>query len=292
MNRSSRDTVAVPATLLGRSIGVVGLGQIGGSLVQRLSRYRPSIAVHGFDLRADLARLARRYCHWCIRLDDLVGSSDIVILAVPVPGIVRLLPKVARAAAKRTSGRRLLVCDVGTAKEQVVEEAASFSASFDFVGLHPLAGGERNGWDQADPRLFDRRTVVFCPTGRKADRVARDLIGLLGGLPRPMSPKLHDELCAEGIGLPHLLAFAAAALTARHGVDQPLRGGSWASLTRVAASDAKMVAGFLHANAANERRVLRRFRARLAELERLLARPTSRALERRLRAWQTQLTGR
>ncbi len=286
MSRASRRAARLLRHLRGRSIGVVGLGQVGGSLVQRLERFRPSIGLFGFDLRDRLAPRAQPYCQWCDRLDEIVTMSDVIVLAVPVPRIVRLLPRIARLASKRTSRRRLLVCDVGTVKGQVVAAAAKYRAEFDFVGLHPLAGSERNGWDSADPDLFERRTVIFCPTGRRADALARELIALLGGQATPMSPARHDELAAEGIGIPHVLAFAAAGLSGRNDANQPLRGGSWRSLTRVSASDPTMVAGFLHANARIQRRVLGRLQARLTEIDRLLARPTGSGLERRLRDWQ------
>ncbi len=292
MSRSARKTARLLGHLRGRSIGVVGLGQIGGSIVQRLGRFRPSIGLYGFDLRTTLAPRAQRYCQWCDRLEELVSQSDIIVLAVPVPRAVQLLPRIAILAGRRHSRRRLVVCDVGTVKSRTMAAAARFRAEFDFVGLHPLSGSERNGWEAATPDLFSRRAVIYCPTKRRADLLARDLIAIIGGTAIPMSPAVHDELVAEGIGIPHVLAFAAAGLSDRADSNQPLRGGSWRSLTRVSASDPAMVAGFLHANARNQRRILRRLQARLGEIDRLLGRPTSAGLERRLEAWQRPKTGR
>ncbi len=286
MNGSRRTARSVPPPLAGRVVGIVGLGQIGGSLVRRLGRYRPSIRVVGFDRRGDLAARAGRHCEWCDSLDRLVAACDIVILAVPVPAVVDLLPKIATLARKRIGPRRLVVMDVGSVKVMVAKRAARLSDAFDYVGLHPLAGGERNGWDAADADLFEGRTFVYCPTGRSADRAARALIGLTGGVVRAMSAKAHDKEIAELVGLPHLLAFAAAGLAVRRGADATLRGGSWRSLTRVAASDWTMVAGFLHGNAVNQRRAVRMFVKRLDELDRLLSRRSIRPLERKLRAWQ------
>ena len=274
--------------LRGRTIGVVGLGQIGGSVVRGLSRLRPGLEVIGHDLRADLAPRVRRFCSWCDRLDDLVAQSDVVMLAVPVPASVRLLPRMARLARQRSARTRLLVCDVGTVKASIVAAAARLRADFDFIGLHPLAGGERNGWDAAEAGLFAGRPFIFCPAGRRQDRLARELIGLLGGRAMRIDARTHDQVVAETIGLPHLVAFAAAGIATPTPAHDLLRGRSWGSLTRVAASDPAMVAGFFHGNGANQIRVLRRLRSRLDTIERALRQPSGRALERWLARWRRE----
>ena len=282
------DRETAPVHLRGMTIGVVGLGQIGGSVVRCLSRLRPELDVVGHDLRADLAPRVRTFCSWCDRFDGLVAQSDVVVLAVPVPASIGLLPRIARLAQQRTARRRLLVCDVGTVKASIVAAAARYRADYDFVGLHPVAGGERNGWETGDRRLFAGRPFVFCPAGRRQDRLARELIGLLGGRAIRIDAPTHDQVVAETIGLPHLVAFAAAGIAAPMKAHDLLRGRSWGSLTRVAASDPAMVAGFFQGNGANQVRVLRRLRARLDMLERLLQQPSGRALERWLARWRRQ----
>jgi prephenate dehydrogenase len=266
----------------GLTVGVVGLGLIGGSIARRLAGRRECDVV-AFDTNLSLRRRAQGVVRWCATLDALVEASDIVVLAVPVPAIVALLPEIARASLTRERRRRLLVTDVGSIKAPVARAAARYLAAFDYVGLHPIAGGEVNGWRASQATLFEGRTFVYCPAGRRPDRLARALITTLGGKPVAMDPLDHDRMAAETIGLPHLLAFAASGLrppaTARH----PLRGTSWAGLTRVSVSDPAFVAGLLHTNGVHQRRVLRVFRERLAELERLLAQPTAAPLARALR---------
>jgi prephenate dehydrogenase len=280
-----------PHLLAGFTVGLVGLGQIGGSIVRRLSTYRPAIAVAGHDLRSDLAGPMRRYGAWCADLDGLVERSDLVVLAVPVPMIVRLLPAIAAASAGRPASRRLVVCDVGTVKDALVKAAARHRSSFDFVGLHPFAGTEGAGWTSAKSALFEGRTIVYCPSNSRPDAIARELVRLLGATPVPMAPRAHDALVAERIGLPHLLAFAAAGLALRRASRGALSAGSWRSLTRVAASDPAMVGGFLHANATLQRAALRSFRARLDRLDRALRDGDAARLDRILAVWQRGLRG-
>jgi prephenate dehydrogenase len=104
----------------------------------------------------------------------------------------------------------------------------------------------------------------------------------------------HDGFAAEAIGLPHILAFAATGLASPVRRDNPLKGGSWRSLTRVAASSPEMAAGFLHENRDRQLRVLALFRKRLDALARALSRPTVGVLARQLAGWQPRMksTGR
>jgi len=272
--------------LAGGTIGIVGAGQVGGSLVQRLGLLRPAITVIATDRNATLAAKVRRHARWRKSIESVVVESDLVVLAVPGPAIVRLLGDVARYAARRRSRRRLLVLDTGTIKGPVVAAAAKHADTFDFVGLHPIAGVEHNGWQAARADMFERQTVIYCPAAPRATAIAREFIRLIGAHPVPMDPGAHDARVAEGIGLPHIVAFAAAGAIAGTPAHR-LRAGSWRSLTRVAVSDTAMVAGFLAGNAGAQLPVLRRFQARLAEIERRLEDGSVARLERQLRAWQS-----
>ena len=285
-SRPANPRSATPRLLQGATVGVIGVGQIGGSIVRRLSRLRPGLALCAFDRDTSLSAKIRRFGRWCRTLEELVGQSDIVILAVPTQTAVGLMPRIARLTTERRRRRRLMVCDLSTVKATVLAAAAPHSATFDFVALHPLAGTEGQGWESADAALFDGRRIVICPSPARAGRIARELIDLLGATPVKMTARDHDGFAAEGIGLPHMLAFAASGLDAGGRAGQLLKGGSWRSLTRVAASNPTMVAGFLHENRENQLRALNRFLGQLHTLTRALCLPTSRGLERQLEARQ------
>ena len=272
--------------LKGSAVGVVGTGQIGGSLLLALGVHRQAIRLLAFDTETQLARRVRRHAAWCRSLTDLVVSCDLIVLAVPVQEVIRLLPQIGRAAAARRARPRLVVCDTATVKTRVIAAAAAHADAFDFVGAHPLAGTERSGWEGAGPGLFTGRAVVICPAGRRATALARELFSLAGGVPVPMAADEHDLRAATGIGLPHVLAFAAAAQSGRQARGPSLQGGSWNSLTRVSQSSPAMVAGFLHANAVHQRRALDTLRARLEIVDRLLRSGSLAGLARQLQKWQ------
>jgi prephenate dehydrogenase len=230
----------------------------------------------------------RRHAAWCGTLDELAERADVVVLALPIQAIPDVLRSLARCAPSRRRRTRLLVCDTATVKEPAIRAASQFRRQFDFVGLHPFAGRERNGWEASDPALFRGRPWVVCANPGRPRSVSRELISLVGGSPMVMDARVHDRIIAETIGLPHALAFAAEGSVVAATNDHGLRGNSWASLTRVAVSDADMVAGFLHANAANQLVALARVRRNLERVERALRRPTPHEILRLLTRWQAR----
>jgi len=290
--RPTWKSTAAPHLMAGKSVGVVGLGQIGGSIVKRLSRYQPQITVLGTDIDSAIAKRVRRYCRWCVSLDEIVEQSDILVLAVHVPRILDLLPLVASKASGRTRRSRLLVTDTGTIKDPVVQLARCHRTAFDFVGTHPLAGSHRPGWDGSHGNLFDGCTTIYCadrPT--RNSRLIRELILLLGAKPLRMQAAEHDDYIGLTIGLPHLLAYSAQGLSRDLNVPPAVKGRSWASLTRIAASDPAMVTGFLHTNANAVTSAAHQLRRHLDRLVAALKDPADKKLEALLREWRRDPVG-
>ena len=250
-----------PPSLRNKTIAVIGLGQIGGSIVKCLSASRPTITLLAHDRDRRVATRVSRHAEWVTDLLAVVDRSDVVILATPVPTIIALLKQV--AALRKPNDKKLLVLGTGTVKLAIHKEAARHRGQFTYIGLHPLAGVEGEGWDCARDDLFVGKPMIVSPPSDSRLPLVRDLIRLLGAIPLPMEARTHDRLVAEAIGLPHLLAFAAQGMSS----DNPLTAGSWASLTRVAASNPEMVAGFLYTNAAEQKRALARFERELSKLK-------------------------
>lgn len=253
-----------PPTLRHKTIAVIGCGQIGGSIIKRLSRLKTKIALLAHDRDRRLSANVAHHAEWVTDFDSVIRRADIVVLSTPVPAIIALLGHIAQTRKSRSS--KLLVFDTGTVRQAIHAEAAKHKSRFDHVGLHPLAGAEGEGWESSRADLFDGRRIAITPAIKSRLTVVRELIRTLGATALPMDAKTHDRLVAESIGLPHLLAFAAQAMAS----ESPLRAGSWASLTRVAASNPDMVSGFLSANAKEQKKAIARFERELSKLKKSL----------------------
>jgi prephenate dehydrogenase len=263
---------STPTVLRKQTIAVIGLGQIGGSLLKRLSEARPKLALLAHDRDRRLATKVGRYAEWVTDLSTIVQRSDVIILATPVPTAVTLIGKIAEFP--RPAGRKPLLLDTGTVTRVIHAEAAKHKSLVSHAGFHPLAGAEGEGWASSRSDLFVGKSVVVTASSKSHSPLIHGLVKMLGATTINMDPRKHDTLVAEAIGLPHVLAYAAQGLSRSN----PLRAGSWASLTRVAASNPEMVAGFLSTNTVEQKRAIARFEKELKRLTKALDDKSGRTL--------------
>lgn len=253
-------------------IAVVGLGLIGGSLVQSIRRVLPARTLIGVDFPEVLAQargfLAEQYAP--TNLSHALANADLIFLATPINAVIDMLPLVANAAK-----RGAIVTDVGSTKRAIVEKAKScFGEERFFIGGHPMTGLEKGGWENAQPNLFEGATYVLTPTEHcpVAPRTAlQELLQNIGARVLVLDAEEHDRVAAEVSHLPQLLAVALTHFISRAGVAHAPRlqmaAGGFRDMTRIAASPYKIWRDVLQTNHTNVRKALREFTLALQELE-------------------------
>ncbi|MBV9820796.1 MAG: prephenate dehydrogenase/arogenate dehydrogenase family protein [Actinobacteria bacterium] len=229
-------------------IAVLGLGLIGGSIVQALAHggYR----VTGYDPDPVEAAAARdtgyRVANSAARA---VAGADLVVLAMPLPHLDGALAEIGGALADGA-----VVTDVGTLKVPVLQAVRRRLPGVRFVGGHPLAGTEESGFLAGSPLLFRDASWALAlepDTDLQAWLSLAVLLCDLGAKPVPTTAAEQDAAIARVIGLPHVLAEALA-LTGLHGGDLglSLAAGSYSSGSRVARTRPDLVATWCDANPA------------------------------------------
>lgn len=234
------------------SIAIVGAGQVGTMLGLAL-RDAGAEDVSLFDRDGAVAHqsLERGAGHRILADAARALRADTVILALPVPAIVRFLDD-------HGPGFRpgCFVIDTGSAKERVVEAIRrAVPEAVHAIGGHPVAGTERPGPAGARPRLL--REAPFVLTPARADEVAlargEALVRAVGSRPVVLEAEAHDRLIARTSHLSHVLAFSLAFVageSVRGGERlRTIEGPGFMGATRLVSSDPGMVAGFLTANA-------------------------------------------
>ena len=129
------------------------------------------------------------------------------------------------------------------------ELAGQLPPGVTFIGSHPLAGSEKNGFEHAEAHLFEGRLCVVTP---EDDTPASELARLvafwqsLGMKVVEKSPAEHDRLLAVTSHLPHLLAAALALLLNEE--NRPFAASGFRDTTRIAGSNPALWTAILEAN--------------------------------------------
>lgn len=228
-------------------IGVVGLGLIGGSFA--FSARDAGHLVMGWD--SDAATRTQAAASGLSITADLSGV-DLVVLAVPMRALTDGLPSTLDSVQISDTAT---LTDVGSLKQSVGKAVRAAGLAERYIGGHPMAGTEHNGFSAADAELFRGATWALClDDDDNRGRIERwlkvaDVITDLGAGVIPMTPGEHDDAMAMVSGLPHLLALALSALAAGSGPLIPaLAAGSFADVTRVAGSDPALLAAITQQN--------------------------------------------
>ncbi len=277
--------------LEGKTVAILGLGLMGGSLAMALRRHDVRLVAVEPDTASREMAIAQTYVERAT--PDLASGlvdADLVVLATPVGAILELLPAV---AASCPDGCTIL--DLGSTKGAVVAAMDRLPARVLAVGGHPMCGKEAAGLAAAEPGLYTDQTFFLCRSGRTspgAESLAEALVAAIGARPWWIEPEEHDRLVAV---VSHLPYFAAAALMAEAATGaaagEPLwraAAGGFRDTTRLAGSEPRMIGDIARTNRAAILEALRGYQSRVTEIIGLLESEDDGALSAWLAARQRE----
>ncbi len=216
-----------------KTVAVVGLGLIGGSVARGLAAQ--GNLVLGYDTNSASLNAALSSGVLTRPLSptlEEIGDADAVIIAVYGDSALDVLERVSANADDVG-----LVTDVGSTKRGIVAAAEAMPVGRLFVGSHPLAGDHRAGWAASRADLFANATVYLCPARQASDSAlsrARALWISLGAKPVEIEAGAHDDLLAWTSHLPHLVSIALAIALEEAGISRSQLGPGGRDLTRLA----------------------------------------------------------
>ena len=222
------------------SVRIVGSGLIGTSI--GLCMKAAGAAVEMVDSDADNAKLAQ----------DLIKSSaiaqpELIVVAVPISAnqesVVKLL----------NENPNSIVCDLASVKSDLLLKVKQLSdQAANFISLHPMAGREVSGAENARADLFKGRAWIAISdvsTSEKAKKVGSDLVAMCGSTLYWMSSLEHDQTVAKISHLPQILSsLLAGSLLDISSDNLNLSGQGLRDLTRLANSDSKIWSEILLTN--------------------------------------------
>ena len=242
----------------GMTIGVVGLGLIGGSFAR--GYHAAGAEVLAFDPDEETMDLAAIEVIAGTLDDAAIPRCDLIVLAAYPEACISWLEEHAELlGAAVAEGAGPLVIDTAGIKTAVCARAFTLAAEhgFAFLGTHPMAGTEHSGFAHARTDLFQGAPLVLVPPVLSdGDRLAlldraHTLLSPLGfGSYSVTTPEAHDAVIAFTSQLAHVVSNAyvkSPTAQEHHGFS----AGSYRDLTRVAHLNAFMWAELMCANAQN-----------------------------------------
>lgn len=218
------------------TVGIIGLGLIGGSLGLALT---PTNRVVGYDPISAKEALAKGAIQEALSFEETVKAADILILALPLGLIPATIAKCAPLLKKDA-----VLVDVGSAKGSVCEAMRKHLPQ-QSVGGHPMAGTEFVGIEHASGDLFQNATFVLTPETPEEEKTAKKVKKLLSALPvkwLEMPAQEHDLTVAYTSHLPYIMSILTA--RAASSTDLPylkeLMAGGFRDTTRLAAQNPTM----------------------------------------------------
>lgn len=231
------------------TLAIVGVGLIGGSIAAAVKQRGCVHKVIGVGRQPARLEGARQRGWLDAVTDDLAGAAreaDLLVFCTPVSQIVEGVRTAAAACRPGT-----LLTDVGSVKGTICRELEQqpLPDGIEFVGSHPLAGSEKQGFEFADSELFRGRVCVVTPTARTSPaasaRAARFWRALESRVVE-MSPQAHDHALAETSHFPHLAAAVlATTLCPEH---RQFAASGFRDTTRIASGDPDLWANILLQN--------------------------------------------
>lgn len=246
------------------SVGIIGLGLIGGSIAKAIRRFHPDTYMIGFDKNKEALALAKEegvIDESLTTISDRLGKCRFVFLCTPVSYNSAYLKTLAMIRGENT-----IITDVGSVKSDIHSEAVRLGLSSSFIGGHPMAGSEKSGFQNAQAHLIENAYYILTPAPDVSDTDLKDLSGFirsLHALPMILEADRHDLITGTISHLPHILAAQLVNFVAANDDDQlhmkQMAAGGFKDITRIASSSPVMWQHICMKNTEHICSVLRRF---------------------------------
>ena len=224
------------------TVGIVGLGLIGGSFAKALKS--GGTDVFAWDRNDDVMKLALADSCKHRLTSDNISECELVILCSYPEHCVQWLKEFAPYINEET-----IVIDAAGTKRKICAQcwAVAREHGFTFIGAHPMAGTQFSGYENAKATMFEGAPMILVPEKELPDMKRVVLVDKVQNVLEPCgfgfytlsTPEHHDKIIAYTSQLAHVVssAYANNELALAH---DGFSAGSWKDLTRVAWMNAGM----------------------------------------------------
>ena len=231
-------------------IGVIGLGLIGGSILQALSANHEMYAVSASSAcKATLyAKTSTEY--------DILAECEVVFVCRPMDKINETLFALNNVVSEDT-----IVTEISSVKNFIVRDALKYN----LISTHPMAGSEKTGFSAANIELFRGAKWVI----ERENSILEGLIKEMGAIPVLCSNEEQDKACATISHFPLLASIALFDMARDSKYAKLLAASGFRDMTRLASGSPQMSLDFMKYNAENINKACEMFIDQLNSLKNL-----------------------
>lgn len=223
-----------------KKIGIIGVGQIGGSIAIALKKRIKGMKIYGCDTDSGILEEMHFLDFKTTRLKEIL-KCGILIIATPVLEIIKILKRLERMEYKG------IVIDTGSTKKIICERAKNLNLKF--TGGHPLAGNEKTAPYAWDGNLFENKIFFLCDVkkDKKLLEICKNFVRKIGAIPLLIDPEYHDRMLALTSHLPYLISL----LFLKNSKNKNFQGPGFKSFVRIAHQNPEMFADIILTNKHN-----------------------------------------
>ena len=215
------------------TVGILGLGLIGGSLARAYALEGHTVYAAEKDSSMHAFAMLSGAVHGTLD-GSTIPQCDLILLAIYPEGSAAWLETNAPFISRET-----LVLDCCGTKEAICARCFPIASGFGFtfVGGHPMAGSQYSGFKYSRANLFEGQPMVLVPPVFDdillLDRIKQALAPCHFGHFSVTTAAEHDKMIAFTSQMPHILsnAFIKSPTALGH---KGFSAGSYRDLTRVA----------------------------------------------------------
>jgi prephenate dehydrogenase len=236
-----------------KNIAVVGLGLIGGSYAMALRQLNAG-RIFGIDIDESVLDRAAG----CGVIDEgasdaekMLCKSDMVIIALYPRDTIEFIKNSAKYFKPGA-----IITDTCGIKHPIIEAAMeSLPENVEFVGGHPMAGNEFQGFDAASRELFIDTNYIITPHDKNSEKgilAVEKMAAAIGcKCVTKIGTEAHDRMISFTSQLPHIVAISFANLIMDEKGMGSFTGRSFKDATRVAALNKELWAQIFRMNNMN-----------------------------------------
>lgn len=252
------------------TIGIIGIGFLGGSLAKSLKKSGKVEKIIAFDTNINSLKKAKEEGvieEYTLEINDKFKECNFVFICTPVS----FISEYARNLEKVVNNE-CIITDTGSTKKNILE--ATKNLEIEFIGGHPMIGSERSGYETSIDLLFENSYYIITKSEKnKIESIEklRELILAIKAIPIIIEADKHDYITATISHVPHVIASTLVNLVKdlddEKEIMKTLAAGGFKDITRIASSDPTMWENICSENKEEILKILNKFKIIIESFE-------------------------